>query len=1127
MTQYTHSPVSPALDINSFPDDYYLSVCQQYISHSSKYLLEEIVWLCNDTQSYSIPIDLLHFHHYSPVFGNLVFLYPDRMLLYINQAINKLKEKAIEFYTKNRVDKYNQLKPNIKIHARFTHFPVIPHLVKSSINSIKSHDVGRLILISGTVIRVGSIKLHEISREFQCQKCHHRFVVETDTEQQLILPPPAACPNIPQCRNTNPQQFQPTENKHIRDFQRIKLQESHHTASTSTIGLIPRSMLIILSENLVDTVRAGDEISVIGIVRRSWPNNLVKGNRIDLELYLEANNVYIKNNTEKTSSIAITEEQQLYYSQFWHNNYEHTPIKARDYIISAVCPSLFGLYIVKLALLLTLIAGCSKQTGANTKIRGESHLLLVGDPGTGKCFGKGTQLLSAAGNSVAVEDVNENTKLLGPDGKIRNVMPETIIQNKGLLYKIQPISSAANAFICNGDHILVLKNRYTGSNMCISVNEYLSLSKPEQECYSLTKSGPVTFYSNSIPIRQIIQQFSESIIDEETSLLTCWLLGLCLTHIHNPHTNTNTPHNRKRIKEWANKTGCNIPVQFTSHNFIGQFLSISSDENNLLYNLLNYFNLLQQNEIPLEILQESVAVRTAFIAGILDGNAEFNPANNGYQLQCKSKSLLLGMNRLALSLGFRVNAIEGSEFGYNTIWQCNTNNQIPLNQFIASPNKRIHPNAVKTNVNSYDFVVECIGIGDYYGFEVDSDHQFLLSDHLVTHNSQLLRFAAKLSHRGILTSGTGSSSAGLTVSAVRESGTGDWSLEAGALVLADLGVCCIDEFGCISSNDRSAIHEAMEQQTLSVAKAGLVCSLHTRCSVIASLNPKQGEYNAEADLTANTAISSPLLSRFDVILVLLDCKNERRDRQVAKYILENKPTARLKQEIDQETGEIVDVCTQEGNSNNNLLSQDSYISLTNGMGHWSMQCLQSYIYHVKRSFNPKLTPFAQEILQRYYAHQRQSDQSNSTRTTVRLLESLIRLSQAHARLMFRHIVLSVDAITAIIILEASVQSTGILQAGYRNYQARNNPAENNIGLQPWSSADLFGSNSITKSALHMDFPIDSDAEYIIHRDIILTALQFTEIPVEDNLHSRGYYDHCYTTIQEKLAKQLQHNNRIG
>lgn len=219
---------------------------------------------------------------------------------------------------------------------------------------------------------------------------------------------------------------------------------------------------------------------------------------------------------------------------------------------------------------------------------------------------------------------------------------------------------------------------------------------------------------------------------------------------------------------------------------------------------------------------------------------------------------------------------------------------------------------------------------------------------------------------------------------------GEWQLEAGALVLADGGICCIDEFNLMRESDRTSIHEAMEQQTISMAKAGIVCKLNTRCAILAAANPKNLHAMSEPESTCsiNIGIATPLLSRFDLVFILRDERIPEWDDAIADHLLAQVTTGYS------ELG----------------IGRDSEL--------WSTQKLQAHFAAISQ-VQPKLTPIASAILSAYYRKCRSDPERDHARTTVRLLDSLNRLAEAHARLVFREEVTIVDAIVTIRLMEST------------------------------------------------------------------------------------------------------------
>ena len=261
-----------------------------------------------------------------------------------------------------------------------------------------------------------------------------------------------------------------------------------------------------------------------------------------------------------------------------------------------------------------------------------------------------------------------------------------------------------------------------------------------------------------------------------------------------------------------------------------------------------------------------------------------------------------------------------------------------------------------------------------------------------TAKSEMLKFCARIAPRGLYTSGRGSTAAGLTAAVVRDT-SGIFMLEAGAVVLGDQGLVCIDEFDKMRPEDRSALHEVMEQQSASIAKGGIVATLNARTSILAAANPIYGKYDPYKNLTENVNLPIPLLTRFDLIFVVRDIPSPSKDDQIAQHIID-----------------------QHGSSGTDITSLIDIDILT------------KYLAYAKR-VDPVLTKEAKNKIKEFYLKMRRSiegdDKEKTITITPRQLEGLIRLSTARARLLLKTKVDGEDADRSIYLFERMLENSGV------------------------------------------------------------------------------------------------------
>lgn len=347
------------------------------------------------SRDYSLEVDAFDLFVANPVLGHLLLKFPNTLVPLLEKAIveaqTALKEELEEEENRKK-DNLEKIVRRVKgnsgsrVHARIFHLP--PTCSRTSV-ACEATDVGKIVQLSGTVVRTSPVQMYESARTYKCsgkQGCSKTFVQEADLEQKNnAMVVPERCPlytaDGERCKGTNLKAI-PDGSVHT-DYQEIKIQEA---ASKIGVGNMPRSLLIKLQHDLVDSCQPGDEVVVVGILLAQWQQNAQPGLECQVGMALKAHSVRVTQENGASafveSSVGELDKYKQEFDAFWEQKRRRDyPISARDFICTAVCPKLYGLQVIKLSLLITLIGGVAASVHEDPD--NESEMDVDEDQGLG------------------------------------------------------------------------------------------------------------------------------------------------------------------------------------------------------------------------------------------------------------------------------------------------------------------------------------------------------------------------------------------------------------------------------------------------------------------------------------------------------------------------------------------------------------------------------------------------------------------------------------------------------------------------------------------------------------------------------------------------------------------------
>ena len=872
-----------------------------------------------------------------------------------------------------------------KLRVRFRKLPE-----KHSLRVIGSENIGRMLCIDGIIVRSTSVKPLLIKAAFQCRKCNALTYIE---QAGVLMRGPGVCPH---CRS---RVFEFLEKQStFMNSQEIRIQERPEDLPP---GQLPRAMDIKLSEDLVDIARPGDRVSITGVARAQQEYIGRKARLRTFDLLLDANYVDIVG--KEVEVVEITPEDERQIRELAKDPFIHRKL------IASLAPSIYGYGDIKEAVLYLLFGGVPKRLPDGVMIRSEVNVLLVGDPG---CIVADERIVLGDGTIAKIGQIGKNhlerlnvQVLTGQEGARRAVA------TRFHSYRNQPIieiiTESGKSIKGTRNHPLLAVDKQNGDELrtwrrldqfkigdkvavvtgfpC-TIKDYVETQfKPQTR-----RLGPR--FRGKLPTKMTpdlgalvgymlgdgwVQRYRTGFLVAQPEID---ILPRLLS------TSERLFGIRPRLQKRKLRDGRTVQIYMAT---------IGSED------VASNLGFLREKRVPDLILRSGNQVVAEFLKWLYEADGsvfEKGRGSRAISLKARDIELLRDVQILLLRFGIHSRILGNNLLirrGYDIL---------KFSQKIGFASKKKRKRLLKLTLAARHFrrvhnqrserIVRIIEHNptNVYDIEVPEGHRFIANG-IISHNtakSQLLQYVARIAPRGLYTSGRGTTAAGLTAAVVREK-SGGMVLEAGALVLADKGIACIDEIDKMRPEDRVAIHESLEQHTVSVAKGGIVATLNARAAVLAAANPSLGRYDPYRNITDNINLPVTLLTRFDLLFIMKDIPEPDSDGRMSDHIL---TLHRMKTTPEEPP----------------LLPE----------------LLRKYIAYAKR-VDPVLTEDSVSAIRQYYLKMRSLSGSaeSPVAITPRQLEALVRLAEARARSFLRDRVEAEDAQAIIRLMTLSLQDVGI------------------------------------------------------------------------------------------------------